>query len=193
MPRSTSVASIERTHNGMVPRAQKREILKLELAADVLRSSGELRFVARGASMIPAIFPRDILLVRHQPMTTMCCGDIALWSRDGCFCAHRVLRVVNTRAENAIVTCGDSLREEDAAVTSREFLGHVYAILRRGKRIDLAREHGALFHAIASFVRHSDFLARWLLRYNSFLWAIAGRKNPTVQNELKRPELLECP
>lgn len=177
----------------MVPVAQEREILKLELAADVLRSSGELRFVARGASMIPAIFPGDVLLVRHQPIATMRCGDVALWCRDGCFCAHRVLRVESTNEESAIVTCGDALREEDARVTSSEFLGHVYAIVRRGKRIELARDQGVVSSGIASLVRHSDFLAGWLLRYNSFRWAIAGRRSSLAPSELKQRELLECP
>lgn len=177
----------------MVPAAQEREILKLELAADVLRSSGELRFVARGASMVPAIFPGDVLLVRHQPIVTMRCGDVALWCRDGCFCAHRVLRVENRHEEGAIVTRGDALREEDARVTSSEFLGHVYAIVRRGKRIDLVREQGVVSSGIASLARHSDFLTRWLLRYNSFRLAIAGRKSLPAQSELKQRALLECP
>lgn len=169
----------------MAPRAQKRELLKLELATDVLRSFGELRFVARGASMIPAIFPGDVLLVRHQLLAAMRCGDVALWSSHGCFCAHRVLRVENARDESAIVTCGDALRDEDAPVTCSEFLGHVYAIIRRGKRIELAKEPGFLLRGIASLARHSDFLTRWIIRYNSFLWTIAGRRNPFAQEELK--------
>jgi signal peptidase I len=174
------------------PGTQDREILKLELAADILRSFGELRFVARGASMIPAIFPGDVLLVRHQPLAAISRGDVALWSDNECFFAHRVLRLEHMREESAIVTCGDALREEDAPVTHREFLGHVYAILRRGKRIELARAPGLLSGGIASLARRSDFFSRWLLRYNSFLWAIAGRKNTLAQEKLKRPELLEC-
>ncbi len=175
----------------MDPEAQKREILKLELGAEILRSFGELRFVARGASMIPAIFPGDVLLVRHQSLAAMRRGDVALWSSNGCFCAHRVLRVEKTRNESAILTCGDASLEEDAPVTRSELLGHVYAIIRRGKRIDLAKERGFLLRGIASLARHSDFLARWILRYNSFLWAIAGRRNPFAQEGMKRPELLE--
>lgn len=176
----------------MEPEAQKRDILKLELGAEVLRSFGELRFVARGASMIPAIVPGDVLLVRHQPLAVMRRGDVALWSSNGRFCAHRVLRVEKTRNESAIVTRGDALREEDAPVTCSELLGHVYAIIRRGKRIDLAKERGFLLRGIASLARHSDFSTRWLLRYNSFLWAIARRKNALAEEKLKRPELLEC-
>lgn len=177
----------------MAPGAQKRELLKLELGADVLRSFGELRFVARGASMIPAIFPGDVLLVRHQLLGAIRCGDVALCSSNGHFCAHRVLRVENARKESAIVTCGDALRDEDAPVTCGEFLGRVYAIIRRGKRIDLAKEPGFLLRGIASLARHSDFLSCCILRYNSFLWAIAGRRNPFAQEDLNWPELQECP
>lgn len=171
---------------------QRGERIKLELAADVLRSSGELRFAARGASMIPAIFPADVLLVRHQPFATMRCGDIALWRRDGRFYAHRVLRVERRCEESAIVTRGDAMSEEDAPATCSEFLGHVYAIVRRGKRIELARSRTSLLRAIAGLAGRSDFLTRWIIRYNSLRCAIAGRMRPAAQNNPKRPELLEC-
>lgn len=177
----------------MKPEPQRPERLKLELAADVLRSFGELRLVAHGASMIPAILPGDILLVRHQALAMSRPGDVALWRRDGRFYAHRVLRLENTCEQSAIVTCGDTLREEDSSVTGAEFLGHVYAIMRRGKRIELARHRGVLLRGIALLARHSDFLTRWLLRYNSLRCAIAERIRPAAQNNPKRPELLECP
>lgn len=176
----------------MAPGDQKRELLKLELGADVLRSFGELRFVAHGTSMIPAIFPGDILFVRHQPLEAMRRGDVALWSSNGYFCAHRVLRVEKTREESAIVTCGDALGDEDAPIRCSDFLGHVYAIVRRGKRTELARNRGLLLRGIASLACHSDFVTRWLLRYNSFLSAIVGPKNPFAQEALKRPDVLEC-
>lgn len=168
-------------------RTHKRETLKLELGAEVLRSFGELRFVARGASMIPAIFPGDVLLVRHQPLAAMRCGDVALWSSNGCFCAHRVLRIEKNCDTAAIVTCGDTLAQEDTAVTDSELLGHVYAVIRRGKRIELVRKQRFLLRGIAFLARHSDFLTRWLIRYNSVLCAITRHKDSFAQETLNPP------
>jgi signal peptidase I len=167
-----------------------RDVVKLELAEEVLRSSGELRFVARGGSMIPAIFPGDILLVRQNPIDAMVCSQVALWRRHGRFYAHRVVGIVSTKEQKGIVTQGDALRDQDQKVTSEEFLGRVYAIVRREKRIDLTRPQSLRSRAIAFLARHSGFVAKWLLRYNSLMWQLAGREHPLAVKE--RCELLEC-
>jgi hypothetical protein len=174
----------------MSPAAQNREMLKLELAAQVLRSTGEIRFVAHGASMVPAIFPGDVLLARHQPIASTRCGDVALWSRDGRFCAHRVVQCVKTEEESVVVTRGDALQDQDPAIGSEEeFLGQVYAVVRRGKQIDLARPQGAVSRAMGFLARHSDFCTTWLLRYNSLIWRLAGRARVFGHEQA---ELLEC-
>lgn len=169
--------------------AQNRETLKLELAAQVLRSTGEIRFVAHGASMVPAIFPGDVLLARHRAIGSTRCGDVALWSRDGRFCAHRVVQRVKTEKENAIVTRGDALQDQDPAIGSEEFLGQVHAIVRRGRQIDLAGPQGVVSRAMGFLARHSDFWTTWLLRYNSLMWRLAGRGGVIGHEER---ELLEC-
>lgn len=179
--------------NRMGPAAQKREALKLELAAEVLRSSGEVQFVARGASMVPAIFPGDVLLVRHEPVAAMRRGDVALLSRDARFCAHRVLQIANIGGKDVITTSGDALRQQDAPVTHDEFLGRVHAIVRRGKRIDIVQPQSLAQRAVAFLARRSDFLTKWLLRYNSLMWRIAGRKSSSAPPEMVPRELLECP
>ena len=43
------------------------EAVKCELAAEVLRSSGELRLRVTGSSMLPAVWPGDELTIRRQP------------------------------------------------------------------------------------------------------------------------------
>jgi signal peptidase I len=179
--------------NCMAPAIQKRETMKLELAAEVLRSSGEVQFVARGASMVPAIFPGDVLLVRHEPMAAMRPGDVALWSRDARFCAHRVLQIANINGKDVITTSGDALRHQDAPVRDDEFLGRVYAIVRRGKRIDIAQPPSLAQRAVACLAQRSDSLTKWLLRYNSLMWRLARRKSSCAPPELVPCELLECP
>jgi len=43
-----------------------RETLGCELAAEVLRSSGRLRLRATGTSMLPAVWPGDVLSVCRE-------------------------------------------------------------------------------------------------------------------------------
>ena len=151
----------------MAIRPKSREAVTLELAEEVLRSSGQLQFIAHGSSMIPAIFPGDVLLARNQPMHSIRCGEVALWSRNGRFCAHRVRRKGNGGEPCEIVTRGDALDHDDLPIQADEFLGCVYAIVRRRKRIDLTRPQGFWSRSIALVVKRSELVAKSLLRYNS--------------------------
>jgi hypothetical protein len=169
---------------------QNRETLKLELAAEVLRSSGELRFVARGASMIPSIFPGDVLIVRSQLADRARCGDVALWSREGRFYAHRVVRTGNVDGRTVIVTRGDALSQDDLPVGSDEFLGQVCGVVRRGKCVDLAGSATVGARVFRFLVRRSDGATKWLLRYSSLRWRLA--ENEISLPSSSQPELKEC-
>ena len=59
--------------------------IRVDLAAEVLRRFGEIRFVARGASMIPAIYPGDLLTVRSHRIADARSGEIVLCLREGRF------------------------------------------------------------------------------------------------------------
>lgn len=73
--------------------ATAHDTLGCELAAEVLRSFGELRFRANGSSMLPAVWPGDMLLVRSQDAAAVVPGDIVLFGRGGRLFAHRVVEV----------------------------------------------------------------------------------------------------
>ncbi len=170
--------------------APSRQAIKLELATEVLRSSGELRFVASGASMVPAVFPGDILIVRNQPIERARCGDVALWSREGRFYAHRVVRTAKAGERAAIVTRGDALNQDDAPVESDEFLGHVCGVVRRGKHVDLGASPNVGALIVRFLVRRSDGVTKCLLLYSSLRWRLAGNEIAPLRSG--RPELQEC-
>lgn len=64
--------------------AEDENAVKCELAAQVLRSFGTLRFVATGWSMLPSLWPGEILVVeRISKMTIPCASGILCWSAVG--------------------------------------------------------------------------------------------------------------
>ncbi len=69
------------------------ETVGCELAVEVLRSFGELRFRANGSSMLPAIWPGDTLHVSREGATEALPGEIVLFERGGRLVAHRVVEV----------------------------------------------------------------------------------------------------
>jgi signal peptidase I len=107
--------------------------LKLSLAVEVLRSVGEARLAVGGASMLPSIWPGDILEIRRAAAADLSLGDIVVFARDNRLVVHRVLRVNRERDELVLITRGDRSHRADAAVSFRELLGKVKAI-QRGQR-----------------------------------------------------------
>ena len=55
----------------------------LALAEEVLRTAGELRFIAQGSSMVPSIFPGDVLEIRREAASKIPCNDIVLFVQGG--------------------------------------------------------------------------------------------------------------
>ena len=107
------------------------DLPKNELAAEAVRSFGELRLRVTGSSMLPSIRPDDLLLIRHCRVGQAKPGDIVLYIRHRRLFAHRVV----SRSGTGLVTQGDGIAAPDPAVTADELLGKVVRITRRGKTI----------------------------------------------------------
>jgi hypothetical protein len=107
------------------------DLSKNELAAEAIRSFGKLRLRVTGSSMLPAVRPDDVLLIRHCTIEETNPGDIVLYIRQRRLFAHRVI----SRSAERLVTQGDSVAEADLPLTAHELLGKVIRIMRRGKTI----------------------------------------------------------
>ena len=152
-----------------------RATAELSLAQEILHAFGELRFVAQGSSMLPSIFPGDTLLVSRQPDASVRSGQVVLFSREGHFCAHRVVRTTEVEARPFVVTCGDALTQEDSPVAAHELLGRVTAVLRFGKHIELEETRTGSSLWLQWTVRHSDSVGTWLLRWHALRTRFARR------------------
>ncbi len=116
----------------------RRQDVVANLAAEMLRSFGEFRFVAWGSSMVPSIFPGDTLIVRPETPEGAHRGDIVLFVRGGRFYAHRLVN----KAESGpllLIARGDALGRNDPPFAESEMLGRVAAVVRGRKRIELDR------------------------------------------------------
>jgi signal peptidase I len=142
---------------------ERRESVKCQLVADAIRSYGGLRLRVTGSSMLPSVFPGDILSIRQSEIAEVCLGDIVLFERDGRLCAHRVLDKIQGTGEIYLVTQGQQLACADPAISARELLGKVTSIERGESRID-PRAGLRLGSRIASVIlRHSAIATRLML------------------------------
>ena len=149
-----------------------RETLGCELAAEVLHAFGRLRLRATGASMLPAVWPGDILSVRSLVAGEALPGDIVVFRRAGRLVTHRVVERTICQGRIQWVTCGDRVGRHDAPISSQELLGRVTAIERGSRR--LTPHQSVATRLVSRLLRRSNFATRVLLWGRGWGLGISG-------------------
>src|SRR5436309_12353082 len=143
------MSAMARGHRPRLQLEDLRAAAHRELLAEVARKFGEIGFKAMGDSMLPSVWPGDLLTVRRQSFSEFQNGEIVLYEREGGentltrpygpaspggrgFVAHRVVG----RRGGKLITRGDSLRQ-NAPVHEEQVLGRVVGVTRNGRHIDL--------------------------------------------------------
>lgn len=134
------------------------------LASEVLRSFGELRLQVLGSSMLPSIYPGDILTVHRTEIVRVAPGDIVLYARKGRLYAHRVVEKILDGEGILLLTRGDTLAENDPPVSAAELLGQVASIVRGPFRLAPGRKPSAYGRIVAGLVRRSMWFTAFVLR-----------------------------
>jgi Peptidase S24-like len=178
--------------------APTRHSVQIDLAGEVLRKFGEVRFVARGCSMIPSIYPGDLLTVRSHAIADARQGQIVLCLREGRFWAHRIIRKWRDGNRVVLATRGDALAQEDPSLDENQLLGRVVSIVRYGKAVDLAPTDSLWIKLSRLAVRNSSALAKTLLRRHSLRMRLLGHsigRSHDSSNDVRghsNPQILEC-
>jgi hypothetical protein len=136
---------------------------KLELAAEVLTSGHTLRLRAFGTSMLPSIWPGDLLSIEPKLEREIVAGDIVLVARQNRFFIHRLVEKHDSRW----ITRGDSLPQNDDSVDSCDVLGRVSLIHKRARVIVPSPCRSLFSRALAWMLCHSDTFRTIALRVHS--------------------------
>ena len=144
--------------------------LKCRLVADVARSSGQVRLRVTGSSMLPCLWPGDILTVRRQPMEELRPGQIVLWYRHGQLWAHRII----SHHKHHVVTRGDALFQDDPPLCEHEILGVVVEVERHSQPVALQWQLWQ--RTLARLLRRCDIATSLLLRLRALRGRLAGEE-----------------
>jgi|SRR5271169_196528 len=170
---------------------RSRQATSAELAKEVLRSFGRLRFVAQGSSMLPAIFPGDVLFVHRESTGNFRCGDIVLASRGENLVAHRIVRIKQLRNEVSIITRGDSLRDDDPPISGSNCLGRVFRVDSSGRRTWRGSDATVAQAIVQWLVQRSDIATKCVL-YSHSLRKRWARRVGDVSNGQTSGSLERC-
>lgn len=135
--------------------------LKLSLAIELLRSVGEARLAVGGGSMLPCLWPGDIVAVHRVAAHDLLPGDIVVFARENRLVVHRVLRLNRDQEEISVTTCGDRVSKVDSPVSTDELLGKVKHIQRGTRSLDPRMTTWT--RIAARVLRRSEFCTRVLL------------------------------
>jgi Peptidase S24-like len=142
---------------------------KLGLARETLRDHGTIRLKAWGTSMIPSVWPGDLLTIQSAAHDEVVPGDIVLVMRDNRFFVHRL---VATRRDGdcfSWITRGDAMPQNDPPSARSELLGRVVGISRTNRNFVTSRRVSLLQSALAKMLCHSDRLRVLALRIHAAL------------------------
>lgn len=170
----------------MEPCPHSRDQQKHSLATEVLHSTGQLRLAAMGQSMLPTIWPGDVLSIRAIQFEQVRAGDVILFTRDDRFFIHRVVRKFATGGSGGprLVTRGDSMRATDAPVSPEELLGKVESVSRNRKMKLPVPQLSSLRRGAGVILAYSDLLRRLALRLHAWCSSDAIASTEIVVREI---------
>jgi signal peptidase I len=128
---------------------------RLTLAAQMLNSHGVVRLELRGTSMLPSLWPGDLLTIQRVAHDEVVAGDIVLVMRDNRFFVHRLIEKRQVGGCCSWITRGDAMPQNDPPAAASELLGRV-TLIRRGMRSFVPTRHVSLFNLALS-----GALSRW--------------------------------
>ncbi len=149
---------------------------KCELAEKTLRLFGSLRLRVTGLSMLPSVWPGDLLLIRRQQMDQIYPGDIVLFACHGRLIAHRAVFKTDDLEAPSLITRGDALPSQDSPISPAQLLGKVSGILRGGEWIQPSRRLSFGARTVAMLVSRSG-------RATAILARLRGSRRRSCERE----------
>jgi signal peptidase I len=154
---------------------QAREQGGCSLAAEALRSWGMVKLRATGVSMLPTLWPGDLLTIHSRRLDQSKLGDIVLYMRGGRFVIHRVVGKSLTGDEAFLTARGDCMPQDDSPVRSGELLGKITEIQRAGLVFRPARKLSPCRRMVAYLLCHWSLFRRVGLRLRGRRYQSDGR------------------
>ncbi|HMD16902.1 MAG TPA: S24/S26 family peptidase [Terriglobales bacterium] len=158
------------------------------LAADVLRRSGYLRLQVHGESMLPALWPSDVVEIASCPPEDVRPGEIVLALRDGRFFLHRFVAPCKP---SGFRLRGDSMPGSDPPFPVEALLGRLVhnsnadAMALRATWFDVSCSR-----ALGLLLCHCGLARRLALKLHQHRKASAGEfRNRELAEDIRSAEL----
>jgi signal peptidase len=140
---------------------------KTALAVQTLRAGDSIRLRVLGSSMLPTIWPGDVVTIDKVLVDEIVPGDIVVCERDARFFVHRLMGVSESKGGTRWETRGDSLPQNDPPFSESHLLGRVSHILRGDRAIIPKPTRSGLAHFVSWVICHIDSAQNLALRLHA--------------------------
>jgi Peptidase S24-like len=150
---------------------ETRDIIQaaqLSLVAEILAAGGTVRLRALGTSMLPSVWPGDILSIEGAGGREPIPGDIVLVARNQRPFIHRLKATCNRGDGPQWITRGDAVPGSDPPAAASELLGRVALIERNRRTIVPRRRLSTTVRSLAWMLCHCARLRSVCLRMHSW-------------------------
>jgi signal peptidase I len=135
---------------------------KATLVADLLRTTGRAEIRAWGVSMLPCIWPGDVLTIQSTETLDINAGDIVALKQNGRWLVHRV----RLRSASELITRGDSISKNDPPVPIENVIGKIVSGSRGRKQFVLNNRPSWVQRCQACLLCHFGPLRNLMLNFH---------------------------
>ena len=149
---------------------QSQELIdpRNDLLREVLRRWGRARLRVNGTSMLPSLFPYDVISLISCSANDLVAGDLAFCERAEGWLLHRVVRL----EDGLVHTRGDLMPFDDAPTPAEQVIAKAVALQRFGRERPIPPV-GLASRIFARTERSLGFLAAMAHAYARLRHAIA--------------------
>jgi len=158
---------------------------KFSMVVEALRTHGSCSFRVSGSSMLPTLWPGELVLIERKPFPEIVPGDIVLYERDGRFFLHRLESVHidydHARACVLIMIRGDAMPQQDPPVSESQLLGVLTGVRRKSNWISIPRRMSVASRGMAVVARRSVLFSQLLLRAYASLSTFVSKREQLAE------------
>jgi hypothetical protein len=150
----------------MQAQSPSQGVLRQGMVEEVLQRRGSVHLCVFGESMLPSIWPGDVVTVARHPASRIEVGEVILFRRNQRFFLHRVRAIFSLDGLLRFNTRGDSAPQSDPPIPESDVLGNVVEV-RGNQRIGSISPLGFSARALGWVLCHCDSLRSFALRIHS--------------------------
>jgi hypothetical protein len=135
---------------------------KATLVVDLMLATGRADIRAFGLSMLPSIWPGDLLTIQSAQAPDISAGDIVAIRQNGHWLVHRVVG----RSATQLITRGDCVPANDPPAHIDDLIGKVVLVARESKEFVPGRKLSLFQRCLAWLLCHSGRLRKLMLNFH---------------------------